>query len=448
MADRSTPARCSPPPKPTPVSPTGATPRFASASPRPSTLINARQHGRRRAQRAAAANIHWLLTRPAALLRRPRSYGLDREVIERPLFVTGEPRSGTTLLHALLSVDPDARALRFWEVMHPSPPPGLAAPDDPRRAQADAEWREINARLPKWLHSHPYNDMLGDGLPEDERTWAFDFRVMTPTAWWRVPMGMVVGGLPVRPARAIPHPPDDAAGDPARPAEEILGAEGLPRDALPRVLRLLSRCARALHPPRSGAVHRLAHPDGGGPHRGTDGLRRPWQQQAKTAHRARPRRLPRHPRQPDDRRSAHPPRALPGLRGGPGRHDPPVLRVCRPCLDARGRSGDARLSRQQQGRPSRQVRLLHRSHRWRHRRAARGVRTVSRTLRPRDRKAQSETGEAKSHARADLDPPDVLCRRRSVRLCAASAGHSARDGSASSAPRCSRRAGWPRRALH
>jgi hypothetical protein len=39
--------------------------------------------------------------------------------------------------------------------------------------------------------------MLGDGLPECERTWAFDFRVMTPTAWWRVPMGMNVGGLPM-----------------------------------------------------------------------------------------------------------------------------------------------------------------------------------------------------------------------------------------------------------
>jgi hypothetical protein len=37
--------------------------------------------------------------------------------------------------------------------------------------------------------------MLGDGLPEDERTWAFDFRVMTPTAWWRVPMQSLVGGL-------------------------------------------------------------------------------------------------------------------------------------------------------------------------------------------------------------------------------------------------------------
>jgi hypothetical protein len=41
--------------------------------------------------------------------------------------------------------------------------------------------------------------MLGDGLPEDERTWAFDFRIMTPTAWWRVPMQTLVSGLPSDP---------------------------------------------------------------------------------------------------------------------------------------------------------------------------------------------------------------------------------------------------------
>ncbi len=150
-------------------------------------------------QRLAADNIHWLLTDRLRFFDDHVKYALDNEVIERPLFVTGEPRSGTTLLHALLSVDPNARALRFWEVMHPSPPPGLAAADDPRRAMADTEWREINARLPQWLRSHPYNDMLGDGLPEDERSWAFDFRVLTPTAWWRVPMGVAVGSLPTDP---------------------------------------------------------------------------------------------------------------------------------------------------------------------------------------------------------------------------------------------------------
>ncbi|OBH55783.1 sulfotransferase [Mycobacterium colombiense] len=148
----------------------------------------------------AAQVCRWLLTSRLELIEDRNRYPIGAEVIESPMFVTGEPRSGTTLMHALMSVDPQARALRFWEVMYPSPPPGLASPDDDRRARADADWREINAKMPKWLHSHPYNDMLGDGLPEDERTWAFDFRVMTPTAWWRVPMQSLVGGLATDPA--------------------------------------------------------------------------------------------------------------------------------------------------------------------------------------------------------------------------------------------------------
>ncbi|CAN5652597.1 sulfotransferase [soil metagenome] len=149
-------------------------------------------------QRAAEV-CHGLLTSRLEFFEDRRRYPVGDEVIEAPMFVTGEPRTGTTLMHALMSVDPDARALRFWEVMYPSGPPGLAVSDDPRRGRADQDWREINTKLPKWLHSHPYNDMLGDGLPEDERTWAFDFRVMTPTAWWRVPMQTVVQGLPTDP---------------------------------------------------------------------------------------------------------------------------------------------------------------------------------------------------------------------------------------------------------
>ena len=147
-------------------------------------------------RRAAAENVHWLLTDRLKFFEDRKRYPLADEVIDRPMFATGEPRSGTTLMHALMSVDPDARALRFWEVMHPSPPPGTVEGVDPRRALADEEWREINAKMWKWLHCHPYNDMLGDGLPEDERTWAFDFRVMTPTAWWRVPMQNLSMGLP------------------------------------------------------------------------------------------------------------------------------------------------------------------------------------------------------------------------------------------------------------
>jgi Sulfotransferase family len=88
-------------------------------------------------QRAAASVCLWLLTSRLELLEDRNRYPTAQEKIEKPLFATGEPRSGTTLLHALLSVDPNGRSLRFWEVMYPSPPPGLAGPDDPRRARAD-----------------------------------------------------------------------------------------------------------------------------------------------------------------------------------------------------------------------------------------------------------------------------------------------------------------------
>jgi hypothetical protein len=139
---------------------------------------------------AASHTLHGLLTSRLRFFDDHRRWPLADEQVVRPLIATGEPRSGTTLLHALLAEDPHARALRFWEVMYPSPPPGLAGPDDPRRAQADADWRDILRRVPPWLVSHPYNDLLGAGLPECERTWAFDFRAMTPSAWWRVPMTM------------------------------------------------------------------------------------------------------------------------------------------------------------------------------------------------------------------------------------------------------------------
>lgn len=153
------------------------------------------------AGRDAAAEVcrHLLTSRLRVFEDHKRYPDISDEVIDRPVFVTGEPRSGTTLMHALLATDPDARALRFWQVMYPSPPPGLASADDPRRVQADADWHDINRRIPKWLACHPYNDMLGDGLPECERTWAFDFRMLTPTAWWRVPTGMTIGGLPTDP---------------------------------------------------------------------------------------------------------------------------------------------------------------------------------------------------------------------------------------------------------
>ena len=88
---------------------------------------------------AAAENVNWLLTDRLRFFNDRKLYPLDEEVIDRPMFATGEPRSGTTLMHALMSVDPDARALRFWEVMHPSPPPGTVEGVDHWAVPTDQE---------------------------------------------------------------------------------------------------------------------------------------------------------------------------------------------------------------------------------------------------------------------------------------------------------------------
>jgi hypothetical protein len=81
-----------------------------------------------------------------------------REVpIHRPLFITGLPRSGTTLLHRLLSQNPLARPLLFWETLEPSPPPESAkARTDPRIARARREIRTLEALAPRLRAAHLY----------------------------------------------------------------------------------------------------------------------------------------------------------------------------------------------------------------------------------------------------------------------------------------------------
>lgn len=59
--------------------------------------------------------------------------------IDRPIFLLGLPRSGTTALSHLLSADPANRSLLVWEAADPVPPPGPDWRTDPRfLAAADA----------------------------------------------------------------------------------------------------------------------------------------------------------------------------------------------------------------------------------------------------------------------------------------------------------------------
>ena len=62
--------------------------------------------------------------------------------IEKPIFVTGMPRSGSTFLHEVLAQDPDHRCPRVWEVMFPIPAPGPSL--------SDHHWRMRRANMNLW----------------------------------------------------------------------------------------------------------------------------------------------------------------------------------------------------------------------------------------------------------------------------------------------------------
>lgn len=63
-----------------------------------------------------------------------------------PLVVTGLPRTGTTLLHHLLTLDPACRPLRLWEALHPVPSVAGGPSVDARLAAA-GRWLDSFHRL-------------------------------------------------------------------------------------------------------------------------------------------------------------------------------------------------------------------------------------------------------------------------------------------------------------
>ena len=95
--------------------------------------------------------------------------------IEKPLYILGFPRTGTTLLHNLLACDPASRWLRLWEGLHPAPAPE-SLEDDPRIEQTEAfvagfekiapllaSAHKLNATGPEeclWLMEHTFADFI------------------------------------------------------------------------------------------------------------------------------------------------------------------------------------------------------------------------------------------------------------------------------------------------
>jgi hypothetical protein len=87
--------------------------------------------------------------------------GIVRQEIREPLFIVGLPRSGTTLLHTLLALDPDHRVPFTWEVMTPSPP---NSDNEKRRIQrAISSCNCFNWLAPTFRQVHP----VGAELPQE-----------------------------------------------------------------------------------------------------------------------------------------------------------------------------------------------------------------------------------------------------------------------------------------
>ena len=84
--------------------------------------------------------------------------------IERPIFIVGYPRTGTTILHSLLAQDPANRAPLAWEVQFPDPPPRSATFDaDPRIGKAQTHFGHMDTMAPSLASIHE----IGADLPQE-----------------------------------------------------------------------------------------------------------------------------------------------------------------------------------------------------------------------------------------------------------------------------------------
>jgi len=88
---------------------------------------------------------------------------LDQE-IENPMFIVGLPRSGTSILFELLSLDPACGVPETWEAMFPCPPPTAESYDsDPRITRAHELATQWNRVVPEFATMHE----MGGRIPAE-----------------------------------------------------------------------------------------------------------------------------------------------------------------------------------------------------------------------------------------------------------------------------------------
>ncbi|MFF2191452.1 sulfotransferase family protein [Streptomyces sp. NPDC058157] len=81
-----------------------------------------------------------------------RNPDIAQTEIREPVFILGLPRSGTTLLHNLLSLHPALRAPLFWELQSPATPRGQSREDLIRNTRAGLELQHRNTPSFRSIH--------------------------------------------------------------------------------------------------------------------------------------------------------------------------------------------------------------------------------------------------------------------------------------------------------
>lgn len=107
--------------------------------------------------------------------------------VERPIVIIGLPRSGTTILHRLLSRDPARRSSPFWEQVMPLPEgdPTAAQPDpDPRLLKMQQSLTMLDAVTPDLKLMH---ELTADQPDEDLSLLLFGFSSLQFEWSYRVP---------------------------------------------------------------------------------------------------------------------------------------------------------------------------------------------------------------------------------------------------------------------
>jgi hypothetical protein len=94
---------------------------------------------------------------------RARTPAIADRRIESPVFIIGLPRTGTTLLHGLMSEDPDNRVPRTWEVMFPATFPNTEQGIDSARKLTASRLAWANRLAPQFKTIHP----IAPDLPQE-----------------------------------------------------------------------------------------------------------------------------------------------------------------------------------------------------------------------------------------------------------------------------------------